>query len=65
MSQAMEHNSTNAHVNFVISALSSITVWIASHEIDIVFRLLGSTISIVTGILAIRGYLREDKKRKK
>lgn len=59
----MEHNNTN-HLNFVISALSSITVWIASQEIDIVFRLLGSAISIVTGLLAIRGYLREEKKHK-
>ena len=64
MSQTMEHNNTN-HINFLISAISSITVWIGSQELDIMFRMLGSLISIVTGILAIRGYLREERKSKK
>lgn len=63
MSQTMEHNNTN-HINFLISAVSSIILWIGSHEIDIIFRFAGSTISIVTGLLAIRGYLREEKKHK-
>lgn len=63
MSQTMEHNNTN-HINFLISAASSTILWIGSQEIDIVFRFAGSIISIVTGLLAIRGYLREEKKNK-
>lgn len=63
MSQTMEQNSTN-HINFLISAASSTILWIGSQEIDIVFRFAGSIISIVTGLLAIRGYLREEKKNK-
>lgn len=63
MSQAMEQNNTN-HINFLISAASSIILWIGSQEIDIVFRFAGSIVSIVTGLLAIRGYLREEKKHK-